>query len=56
MITLRNGLGLSGMIGNAAHPEWTTLRIASGNLEINSGSSIAGFVVARLVYAREPGP
>jgi PKD repeat protein len=46
VITLRNGLGLSGSIGDPAHPEWLTLGIASGGLELNSGVSVAGYVIA----------
>jgi sugar lactone lactonase YvrE len=46
VITLGTSLSLSGSIGNAAHPEWTTLAIASGGLTLNGSVSVYGFVVA----------
>jgi rhamnogalacturonan endolyase len=46
VMTLRNGLALSGSIGDPAHPEWLTLRIASGGVELNSGVTVAGSVIA----------
>ena len=46
VITLNNGLSLSGLIGAASHPEWTALYIASGGLTLNTGVSVYGSVVA----------
>jgi hypothetical protein len=46
IITLRNGQALSGSIGDSAHPEWTVIAVASGSLELNSGVTVSGTVVA----------
>ncbi len=46
VLTLANGLTLNGTVGASAHPEWLTLRIASGGLTLNGNVVLAGNVVA----------
>lgn len=46
IVTLANGISLNGSVGNALHPEWLTLRIASGNVVLNTGAIFHGYVVA----------
>jgi hypothetical protein len=46
VLTLANGVSLNASIGNAGHPEWLTIRIASGGLILSDGLSVRGSVVA----------
>jgi hypothetical protein len=45
VLTLANGTTLGGAVGNAARPEWLTLRVASGGLTLNSGVAVRGALV-----------
>jgi rhamnogalacturonan endolyase len=45
ILTLANGTSLGGSIGNAAHPDWLVLRVASGGLTLNSGVAVRGSLV-----------
>jgi hypothetical protein len=45
-LTLANGLTLVGDAGDSAHPEWLTLRVASGGVTLNGGVDLAGDVIA----------
>lgn len=44
MLTLANGVTLNATAGEASHPEWLSLSVASGGLTINSGGSLSGIV------------
>jgi rhamnogalacturonan endolyase len=47
IITLHESMATSGSMGNAAHPEWLTLRVASsGGFTLNGHVSVHGQVVA----------
>jgi hypothetical protein len=46
VITVANEVAFGGRIGNADRPEWTTLKIANGGLNLNGTNSIYGTVVA----------
>jgi len=44
VVTLKNQAAFNAPVGASAHPEWLKLRIANGGLNLNSGSSLYGFV------------
>jgi len=46
VITLANGPSLNGSVGCTSHPEWLTLRIASGGLTLNGNVTFCGTVLA----------
>jgi polygalacturonase len=46
LIVLANGVTLNGNVGNAGHPEWLTIAIASGGLTTNGNAKLYGFVIA----------
>ncbi len=46
VITLANGMAFNGDVGTDGHPEWLTLKIASGGLTLNGNIDFSGFVVA----------
>jgi hypothetical protein len=46
IITVASGLTLNGGVGTAAHPEWLTLRVASGGLTLNGSITFNGYVIA----------
>ena len=46
ILTLPNGFTLNSSVGNAAHPEWLTLQIASGGATLNIGGILRATVVA----------
>ena len=48
ILTLPSSMSLNGpcTAGNAAHPEWLTIRLASGGLTLNSGVQVHGHVIA----------
>jgi predicted extracellular nuclease len=46
ILNLRSGVSLNGSVGNAAHPEWLELNVASGGVTLNGNVSLAGAVVA----------
>ena len=46
VITLANGTVINGATGSSAHPEWLTLRIASGGLTLSGNVSLSGEVIA----------
>jgi hypothetical protein len=46
ILTLANGVTLNGSAGSSAHPEWLTLRIASGGATLNGNVAFHGRIVA----------
>ena len=46
IITVASGLTLNGEVGAATHPEWLTLRVASGGLTLNGNITFNGYVIA----------
>jgi hypothetical protein len=46
IVTLRNGVVLNGNAGSTEHPEWLTLRVASGGVTLNRSVSLAAIVEA----------
>ncbi|HEU4932964.1 MAG TPA: immunoglobulin domain-containing protein, partial [Pyrinomonadaceae bacterium] len=47
IIVLGNGFSVNGgTVGNSANPAWLTLNIHAGNLSINQGASVYGYVTA----------
>lgn len=46
ILTLANGPTLDGRVGAAEHPEWLTLRVASGGISLNGNAALYGYVVA----------
>ncbi len=46
VITLANAVSANGSLGNSAHPEWVTLKIAAGGLTLNGNVSAYGYVTA----------
>ena len=47
IIVLGNGFSVNGgTVGNSANPAWLTLNIYAGNLSINQGASVFGYVTA----------
>lgn len=46
IITLANGAVINGTSGSSSHPEWLTLRFASGGLTLNGNVSFSGDVIA----------
>ena len=47
IIVLGNGFSINGgTVGNSANPAWLTLNIFAGNLSINQGASVYGYVTA----------
>ncbi|HVU24146.1 MAG TPA: chitobiase/beta-hexosaminidase C-terminal domain-containing protein [Opitutus sp.] len=46
VLTLANGTALSGDAGAGGHPEWLTLRVASGGVTLNGGVTLTGHIVA----------
>jgi rhamnogalacturonan endolyase len=46
ILTVANGVTLNGSMGNAAHPEWLELNVASGGVTLNSNVTLSGAVVA----------
>ena len=46
VLTLANGVTLNATVGNAAHPEWLVLQVASGGLTLGDNATLHGSVVA----------
>lgn len=46
ILTLGGQLNANGSVGNAAHPEWLVLNVASGGVTLNGSVSIHGRIVA----------
>ena len=46
VLTLANGITLNGAAGDATHPEWLSVAIASGGVTVNGGASLDGSVTA----------
>lgn len=46
IVTVKNGISANGGMGTATHPEWLTLRIASGGLTLNGNVSVYAQVEA----------
>ena len=47
IIVLASSLNVNGgTIGNSANPAWVTLNLYAGNVALNSGASIYGYVTA----------
>ncbi len=46
VITLASGTSLNASIGNAAHPEWLKLRVASGGVTLNGNVACHGSIIA----------
>jgi hypothetical protein len=46
ILTLANGVTLNGNVGTSLHPEWLTLRSATGGVTLNSNAALYGTVVA----------
>ena len=46
VLTLANGVSFNGSGGSSAHPEWLTLRVASGGVTLNGNVSVHGSVIA----------
>lgn len=47
LIVLGNGFSVNGgTVGNSANPAWLTLNIYAGNLSINQGAKVYGYVTA----------
>jgi len=46
VLTLANGVTLNGAVGDTNHPSWFQLRLASGGVTLNSGSSLGAMVTA----------
>jgi hypothetical protein len=46
VLTLAHGTTLNGNAGADGHPEWLTLRVASGGVTLNGGATLIGQVVA----------
>jgi hypothetical protein len=45
VVTLANGAVVNGAIGTAGHPEWLALRISKGDLTLNGGATLMGYVM-----------
>jgi hypothetical protein len=47
-LVLANGtaISLDSTVGNAAHPEWLTVKIAAGGIFLNASSTLHGYVIA----------
>ena len=45
-LTLAGGVTLNAAAGAAEHPDWLSLRIASGGLTLNGGATLSAFVTA----------
>jgi hypothetical protein len=43
-VVLTAAASVNAAAGNASHPEWLSLAVASGGLTLNSGGSLSGFV------------
>jgi hypothetical protein len=46
ILNLANGTVINGMVGSAAHPEWLTLKVATGGLTLSGSVTFNGDVVA----------
>jgi VCBS repeat-containing protein len=44
IVTVRNAMTPTGSIGSAARPDWLTLRVTTGNLELTNNMSLYGYV------------
>lgn len=45
-LTLANGVTFNANVGDAAHPQWLTLRVAAGDVKLNTKVVFAGEVIA----------
>lgn len=45
VLTLANGSPLDGSIGNSEHPEWLSLQVAAGDLNLNGRANVQGSIV-----------
>jgi len=46
ILTIASGVSFNAAVGNAAHPEWLTLRTAAGGVTLNTAVTLDGFVFA----------
>jgi hypothetical protein len=46
IVTLAEDVSANGSLGNSAHPEWLTLKLAAGGLTLNGNVSVYGYVTA----------
>jgi len=46
IVTVANAVTASGNLGNSAHPDWLTLKLAAGGLTLNGNVSVYGYVTA----------
>ena len=46
ILVLGNSLTVNGPSGLSTHPGWLTLKIASGSLTLNTGSTLSAMVIA----------
>lgn len=46
VVTLRSGLMLNGALGESRHPQWLTLKVWEGRVQLNGASSLHGYVHA----------
>ncbi len=46
VLTLGSGLNVNGAVGSTGNPLWLTLKVASGGVTLNGGSSLRGVVFA----------
>jgi hypothetical protein len=46
VLNLANGVSINGQVGDAAHPEWVTLNVASGGVTLNGNVTLHGYLAA----------
>jgi rhamnogalacturonan endolyase len=46
ILTVASGISLNAVIGDAAHPEWLTLRVAAGGVTLNTSATLDALVLA----------
>jgi hypothetical protein len=46
VLNLAHGVSINGQVGEAAHPEWVTLNVASGGVTLNGNVTLHGYVAA----------
>jgi hypothetical protein len=46
VLTVASGISLNAAVGNAAHPEWLTLRVAAGGVTLNTSVTLDALVFA----------
>ena len=46
VVTVAHGLSLHGALGDAANPAWLALKVAAGDVTLNGGAALHGYVTA----------